>query len=81
MAGQEPQPAGFGADPEQDLSHGECQQLGVGEPGRSSSPRRLAGLTQMIVDLDVECGEKGVQVCRHKRILNTLLPSSDTAPT
>jgi len=32
----------------------------------------------VIVDLDVECGQKGVQVCRHKRILNTLLSSPYT---
>jgi hypothetical protein len=35
----------------------------------------------VVIDLDVECGEKGVQVGRHKLILNTLRPSPATAPT
>jgi hypothetical protein len=78
MAGQEPQPARLGTDPEQRLGHRESQQLSVGQPGR---PPMAGGLAQVIVDLDVECGQKGVQVGRHKLILNTLRPSSDIAWT
>jgi hypothetical protein len=63
---------------QQNLRDREREQFGIGEPGW---PSVSSGPTQMIVDLDVECGQKGVQVCRHKRILNTLLPSPDTAPT
>jgi hypothetical protein len=52
---QEPQPPGLGTDPEQCLGHRESHQLGIGQPRRSSSP---GGLAQMIVDLDVECGQR-----------------------
>jgi hypothetical protein len=67
----EAQPAGLRADPEQDLCHGEGEQLGVGELWWAALPGVVA---QMVVDLDVESGQEGVEVGRHKLILNTLLP-------
>jgi hypothetical protein len=60
------------------LGHGRCEEFGVGEFRRPAGTSRRA---EMIVDLDVQCGEKGVQIGRHKLILNTLRPSPDTAPT
>lgn len=52
------------------VGHCESDQLGVGKSRRSPTPAGL-GACQMVVDLDVECGQKGIQVCHHKRILNT----------
>ena len=76
--GQETQPAGFRGEPKQGLGHGQGEQFSIGQPGWPPTP---GGLTQVVVDLDVECREKGVQVGRHKLILNTLLPSPATTPT
>jgi hypothetical protein len=70
-AGHEPQPAGLGADPEQDLGDREGEEFSVGELGRSA---RAGGLAQPVVDLDIECGQEGVEVGRHKLIFDTLLP-------
>jgi len=40
-------------------------------PYGSASP---TSLPQPVVDLDMGCGQEGVEVRRHKRIFNTLLP-------
>lgn len=55
VPGQEPPPACFGADTEQDLGHGEGEQFGIGQPWRSSGP---GGLAEVVIDLDLECGQK-----------------------
>jgi hypothetical protein len=34
----------------------------------------------VVVDQHVECGEEGVQVFRHRLIMNTLLLRGDTSP-
>lgn len=48
---------------EHHLGHSDGHQFGVREPGWSTH----SGLTlQLVVDLHVECGQEGVQVCLHK---------------
>jgi hypothetical protein len=69
-ARDEPQPAGLRAHPEQHLGHGQGEQLGIRELGWST---RSGAAAQVVVDLDVQCGQEGVQVGRHKLILNALL--------
>ncbi len=53
------------------------QQFRVGQLWWPAHPRWFA---QPVIDLHVKCGEKGVQVCLHKLILNTRHPCPDTAP-
>jgi hypothetical protein len=77
MPGHEPQPAGLGPHAEQDLATARVSN----SASVSSGGRPVRTAPEMIVDLDVECGQKGVQVGPHKLILNTLRPSSDTNHT
>lgn len=65
----EPQPAGLGADSEQDLGHRQGQRFGIGQLRRAPEAGRF---TDPVVDLHVQCGQKGVDVCRHKQIVDTL---------
>jgi hypothetical protein len=69
MGGHEPQPPRFGADPQQGPGHRQGQQLGIGEARRVPDPRRAA---QPVIDLDVQCGQKGAEVGRHTLIFSTL---------
>lgn len=71
-----PQPAGLGGEPEQGLHHRQGDQLGVGElrgdPHPRSPRRQMRRLLQQVIGLDVQCGREGVQVVRHKTIMDTL---------
>jgi hypothetical protein len=78
VPGYEAQPTGLRPHAQQDLGHGQGEQLGVGQLRGAIG----AGWpSQVIVDLDVECGQKGVQAGPHKLILNTLRPYPDTTST
>jgi hypothetical protein len=67
----EPYPAVLAVYAEQDLGHGQGQQLGVAESGTTSPTP--ACRNHMIVDLHIQCGQEGVEVVRHSR---SLTPSS-----
>jgi hypothetical protein len=67
----EPYPPVLAVDAEQDLGHGQGQQLGVAESG--TTPPTPACRNHMIVDLHIQCGQEGVEVVRHSR---SLTPSS-----
>ncbi len=66
------QPPGFRAMAEQGLCDGEADEFGVGQPWRSAQPPGPTGPCDPIIDLYVQCGQEGVQVCRHTPILGTL---------
>src|SRR4029453_19082738 len=55
----EPQPAPLGGEPEQDLGHGQADQLGVGEFG---PPAGADPGAEQLVDADVQGDEEGVEV-------------------
>src|SRR3982751_1492830 len=62
--------------PEQRLRHGQGEQLGIGQP---RPPAGAAPRPQKVIDPDVECGQEGVQVGRHKPMLGALRPHSRPA--
>jgi hypothetical protein len=57
---------------QQHLRHRQAHQLGIGQPFRlpATAP---ASWDHVVVDLHVQCGQEGVQVCCHER---TWMPSS-----
>ncbi|GGN58960.1 hypothetical protein GCM10010112_13290 [Actinoplanes lobatus] len=59
---------------EQDLSDQQADQFGVGQPLRTASPPS-ALRDEVIVNEDVRCGEKGVDVSSHEPT-TTLFPIS-----
>ncbi|WP_420910366.1 hypothetical protein [Nocardiopsis changdeensis] len=63
----------FGVTPEQDLGQGDTDEFGVGE---LSGAARAAALVRrrehMVVEMDVECCQKGVKVIGHTLILDAL---------
>jgi hypothetical protein len=59
----EPQPAPLAVTPEEDLGHGQTDQLGVAELRLAA--RTPAGAEQLI-DHDVECNDEGVEVGVHE---------------
>jgi hypothetical protein len=61
--GDRAQPAAFAVVAEQDLGHGQADQLGVGELG--SAAWAAAGLHQL-VDGDVQCDDEVVEVGAHE---------------
>jgi hypothetical protein len=67
-----PQPVMLAAGARQHLGHGQARQLGVGQPFRLPGPGP-SGRDHMVVDLHVQCGQEGVQVCCHER---SWMPSS-----
>jgi hypothetical protein len=71
-------PAAFLVIAQHDLRDREADQFTVGElgPVATTGARR----DDVVVDQHVECGEEGVQVFRHRLIMNTLLLRGDTSP-
>jgi hypothetical protein len=66
----EADPAGLGVEAQQHLGHGQSDQLRVGQPRQAAQPPRSG---QLIIDLDLECGQEGIQlVGRHNPMLDTL---------
>jgi hypothetical protein len=61
--GHGPQPAAFGVIAEQDLGHGQTDQLGVRQPGAAA--RSVAGLHQLI-DGDIQCDDEVVEDGAHE---------------
>ena len=59
----EPQPATFRTAPEQDLGHGQTDQLGVAELGLATGA--LSG-PEPVIDGDVQCRDEGVEVGAHE---------------
>ena len=57
------QPAAFGAIAQQDLGHGQTQQLGVAEFRPPAGP--AAGF-QQLVDGDIECDDEVVETGVHE---------------
>jgi len=54
---------------QQRLCHGQAYQFAVGQPRWSPDPPDSG---EIVVDFHVECGDEGVQVCRHKQSLDIL---------
>jgi hypothetical protein len=72
-AGRRPQPPAFGIASEQDLGHGDTDQLGVAQHPVGTASAGAVGRSQdMVVQMNVECGQKGVQVCLHTLIMGAL---------
>ena len=61
-----PQPVMLRPRAQQHLGHGQAYQFGVGQPLRLPGPAPARG-DHVVVDLDVQCGQEGVQVWRHNR--------------
>jgi hypothetical protein len=61
--GREAQPVPLRGDPEQDLGHGQADQLGVRQLGW---PARPVARPDQLVDGDVECDDEGVEVGVHE---------------
>jgi hypothetical protein len=57
------QPAAFAVHPEQDLGHGQTDQLGVGQLGLAT--RTMPG-AKPVVDGDVQCRDEGVEIGVHE---------------
>ncbi len=68
----EAQPAALGVEAEQDLGHGQADQLGVGEARRSAGALPDAQPDEEVVDFDVACRDEGVEVVLHTPLLGTL---------
>jgi hypothetical protein len=60
------QPVALGAGAEQDLGHGQADQLGVAEPGRAAWSQARA---EQVVDGDVQCGDEVVETGVHEASL------------
>ena len=78
MAAGVSDPPSFGRHTEEVLSHGETDQLGVGQLWFSASV--IAGPAQSrqdtVLEVDIECGQEGVQVIAHTLTMDTLHPTS-----
>jgi hypothetical protein len=59
------------------LGDGEGEQFSVGQARWSAD---ASGPAEVIIDLDLQRGQKEVQVCRHKLIMNTRHPVSGHRP-
>jgi hypothetical protein len=71
-------PAAFVVIAQHDLRDREADQFTVGEIGSMTTPG--AGRDHVIIDQHIECSQEGVQVFRHRLIMNTLLLRGDTSP-
>ncbi|GAA1587682.1 hypothetical protein GCM10009678_82620 [Actinomadura kijaniata] len=70
--GQAQSPA-LGITPQQDLGDSHADQLGIGQqPGATWPPPLLPRRQDVIVQVNVECGHKGVQVSFHTPTMGTL---------
>lgn len=67
----EPDPAMLAVESQQYLRHRQAGQFRICQPGPLAPAP--AGRGHMIVDLHVQCGQEGVQVCCHER---SWMPSS-----
>jgi hypothetical protein len=59
----QPQPAPLGAAAEQDLGHGQTDQLDVAELGPAARPPPRP---EQLIDHDLECNDEGVEVGVHE---------------
>jgi len=64
--------AGHRGGVEQDLGHGQADQLGVGEARRSAGALPDAQPDEEVVDFDVACRDEGVEVALHTSRLGAL---------
>jgi hypothetical protein len=68
-------PAPFAGDAQQLLGYRQARQLGVGQCWLAAGPvltRPAQRRQRAVVEMNVECGQEGVQVVRHKMILDAL---------
>ena len=68
----EPQPAAFGVAAEQDLCHGQADQLRVSKARRPAGASAALQQGEEVVDLDVECRDEGVELGLHTPLPGTL---------
>jgi hypothetical protein len=71
-AAHEPQPAALRVAAEQDLGHGQADQLGVGKARWSARTLPYAQLDEEVVDFDVECRDEGVELRCHTSLFGAL---------
>jgi hypothetical protein len=69
---REAPPAALGVEPEQDLGHGQADQLGIGEARRPAGTAADAEQDEEVVDGDVPCRDEGVELGLHIPLLGTL---------
>jgi hypothetical protein len=75
---REPQPAPLGVTAQQDLGHGQADQLRVGQLGWAAGA--FAGAEQ-VVDGDVECNHEGVEIGVHAASMVDVASATPTLGT
>ncbi|GAA1533284.1 hypothetical protein GCM10009678_14540 [Actinomadura kijaniata] len=68
---RDPQPMALGVTAQQHLSDRDADQLGIGQP-RRPAPSAPPRWQDVVVQMNVECGHKGVQVCFHTPTMGAL---------
>jgi hypothetical protein len=78
MLARIPDPAPLGRGTEQLLGHRDTEELGIAQPwfsARQVITRPTQYGQDTVLKIDVECGQKGIQVVLHKITLGALRPS------
>ncbi|GAA2269147.1 hypothetical protein GCM10010402_26340 [Actinomadura luteofluorescens] len=68
----QPQPPVLGIAPQQDLRHGDADQLGIAQQPGTAPPPLSPRRQDVIVQMNIECGQKGVQVSLHTPTMGAL---------
>jgi hypothetical protein len=66
------QPVGLRVEPEQDLGHGQADQLGIGEARRLAGTAASFEADEEVIDGDVPCCDEGVELGLHLPLLGAL---------
>jgi len=66
------QPVGLRVEPEQDLGHGQADQLGIGEARRLAGTAASFEADEEVIDGDVPCRDEGVELGLHLPLLGAL---------
>lgn len=76
-------PAPFAGKAQQVLGHCQTHQFRVGQGGFATGSvvtGPAQGGQDTVIEVDVQCGQEGVQVVAHTPIMGTLPPHSPTTP-
>ncbi|MEU8309031.1 hypothetical protein AB0C84_36255, partial [Actinomadura sp. NPDC048955] len=66
------QPPVLGIAPQQNLRDGHADQLGIAQQPGTTPPPLSPGRQDVIVQMNIECGQKGVQVSLHTPTMGAL---------